>query len=103
MKIDQKYTTNKNTLSIPPPRPSNIPNARPSPSGLYVDNHPGLVFHPRMNSRSEHNPLHCVRTPLTLHLSCHASVCICLFVFTISSPLYSPVDPAAAADYTAAG
>ena len=25
------------------------------------------------------------------------------FVFTVSSPLYSPVDPAATADYTAAG
>src|ERR1043165_6530902 len=28
---------------------------------------------------------------------------LCLLVFTVSPPLYSPVDPAAAADYTAAG
>src|ERR1041384_6196964 len=31
-----------------------------------------------MNSRSEHIALHCVRIPLTFHLSCHAYVCILL-------------------------
>src|ERR1041385_1958879 len=74
------------------------------PSGSFVDNHPEPVFHPRMNSRSEPNTLHCVRTPLTLHTSCHSSFCYDCFLFTISPPpLYSPVDLAATTDYTAAG
>src|ERR1041385_7989805 len=66
-------------------------------------NHPELVFHPRMNSRSEQRALHCVRTPLTLHMSCYSSVCYDFFIFTVSPPLYSSVDPAATANYTAAG
>src|ERR1041385_5140859 len=56
-----------------------------------------------MNSRSEQRALHCVRTPLTLHTSCHSFVCYDCFIFTVSSPLCSPVDLAATADYTAAG
>src|SRR3954470_8627543 len=73
------------------------------PSGPSVDNHPEPVFHPRMNSRFEQRAVHCVRTPLTLHTSCHSSVCCDCFIFTVSSPLCSPIDPAATADYTAAG
>src|SRR4051812_42981362 len=56
-----------------------------------------------MNSRSEQRALLCVRTSLTLHTSCDVFVCYDCFVFTISPPLYSPVDPAATTDYTGAG
>src|SRR4051812_1590773 len=56
-----------------------------------------------MDSRSVQRALHCVRTPLTLHTSCYSSVCYGSFIFTVYSPLYSPIDPAATADYTAAG
>ena len=59
----------------------------PSPSGPSVDNHPKPVFHPRMNSRSEPNTLYCVRRPLTLHMSCYASVCLCLLCIHCFSPL----------------
>ena len=103
MKVDQKNTTNKNTLSIHPPPPSNILNMEPSPSGSSADNHPELAVHPRMKLRSEQNTLYCDRTPLTLHTSCHASVCYDCFVFTVFIPPYSPVNPAATADYTTAG
>ena len=102
MKIDQKNTTNKNTLSIRPPHPSNIPHTEPSPSGCTADKYPELAVHPRMNFRSEHSASYCVRTPLALHTSCRASVCYECFVFTVFIPPYSPVDPAATADYTAA-
>ena len=103
MKIDQKNTTDTNTLSTCPCHPSNIPHMEPSPSGCTADNHPELAVHPRMNFRSEQNTLYCDRTPLTLHTSCHASVCYDCFVFTVFIPPYSPVAPVAAADYTAAG
>ena len=102
MKIDQKNITNKNTLSIRSPHPSNIPHTEPSPSGCTTDNHPELAVHPWMNFRSEQNTLYCVRAPLTLHTSCHASVCYDCFVFTVFIPPYSPLDPAAAVDYTTA-
>ena len=102
MKIDQKNITNKNTLPIPPPHPSNIPHTDPSPSGCTADNYPELAVHPRMNFRSEHSASYCVRTPLTLHTSCRVSVCYACCVFTVSSPPYSPVDPVAAVDYTTA-
>src|ERR1041385_3185498 len=72
------------------------------PPDTLSDNHPELVIHPRMNFRSEHNTSYCVSTPIAIHLSCHAYVCYDCFVFTVSSPLYSSVDPAATADYTAA-
>ena len=36
MKIDQKNTTNTNTLSMTPPHPSNMPNIEPSPFGPSV-------------------------------------------------------------------
>src|SRR4051812_19246650 len=56
-----------------------------------------------MNSRPEQRALHCVRTPLTFHTSCHASVCYdCLYLLCFV-PLYLSVDPEAAVDYTAAG
>src|ERR1041385_7254278 len=72
------------------------------PPDTLSDNHPELVVHPRMNSRSEQRALHCVRTALTFHLSCLASVCYDCCVFIVSSPLYSPLDLVAAADYIAA-
>src|ERR1041385_6705768 len=72
------------------------------PLDTLCDNHPELTVHPRMNSRSEQRALHCVSTPIAIHLSCHAYVCYDCFVFTVSSPFYSSVDPAATADYTAA-
>src|SRR3954465_12369227 len=56
-----------------------------------------------MNSRSEQRASHCVRTPLTIHLSCRAFVCYDCFVFTVCVPLYLSVDPKAAIDYTPAG
>src|SRR3954470_10770657 len=56
-----------------------------------------------MNSRSEPDTSYCVSPSLSLHTSCHVFVCYDCFVFTVSFPLYSPVDPAATADYTAAG
>src|ERR1041385_1432955 len=71
------------------------------PPDTLSDNHLELAVHPRMNSYPEHNTLHCVRTPLTLHLSCHAFVCICLLCIYCFSPPLSPVDPTAAVDYTA--
>src|SRR3954471_736954 len=46
-------------------------------------NHPEPVVHLRMNSRSEQRASHCVRTPLTIHLSCRAFVCYDCFVFTV--------------------
>src|ERR1041385_3794292 len=62
----------------------------PSPPDTLSDNHPELAVHPRMNSHSDHNTLHCVRTPLTLHLSCHAPVCICLLcIYCFFPPLIS--------------
>src|ERR1043165_10038975 len=50
-------------------------------------NHPEPVLHPRMNSRSVHRASYNVRASLTLHTSCHSSVCYDCFVFTVSSPL----------------
>ena len=98
MKIDQENITNTDTLPIRPPHPSNVPHTDPSPSGCTADNYPELVFHPRMNSRSEANTLYCVRTPLTLHMSCHASVCLCLLcIYCFSPPSYCSVDPATTA------
>src|ERR1041385_2036268 len=64
--------------------------------------HPEPVVHPQMNFRSEQRVLRCVRIPLTFHLSCHVSVYICLLCIYCFFPLYSSVDPAATADYTAA-
>ena len=101
MKIDQKNTTNKNTLSMTPPHPSNMPHTQPSPSDCTAGNYPELAVRPRMNSRSEANTLHCVRTPLTLHPSCHASVCLSVHYVYCFLPPYSSVDPSStAADAT---
>src|SRR3954464_2315038 len=55
----------------------------PPPYTLF-GNHPEPVVHPQMNFRSEQRALHCVRTPLTFHLSCLAPVCIyllCIYCF----------------------
>src|SRR3954467_10604091 len=63
----------------------------PPPDTLF-DNHPELAVHPQMNFRSEQRALHCVRTPLTFHTSCHASVCydclylLCLFPLSFGRP-----------------
>ena len=54
-----------------------------------------------MNFRSEHRALYNVRVTFTIHLDCLALFVIACCVFTVSTPLYSPVDPAATADYTA--
>src|SRR4051812_10481355 len=75
----------------------------PSPPVALSGNHPELAVHPRMDSRSVQCALHCVRTPLKLHTSFHSSVCYDCFIFTVSFPLCSPVDPAATADYTVVG
>ena len=57
----------------------------PSPPVTLSGNHPEPVVHPRMNSRSEQRALHCVRTPLAFHTSCHASVCYdCLYLLCLS-------------------
>src|ERR1041385_1141594 len=57
------------------------------PPGTLSGNHSELVVHPRMNSRSEHIALYYVRAPLTFHLSCHVSVCICLlYIYCFSPP-----------------
>src|ERR1041385_4573971 len=62
----------------------------PPPPDTLSGNHPELAVHPRMNSRPEHNTLHCVRTPLTFHLSGHAPVCICLLcIYCFFPPLIS--------------
>ena len=89
MKIDQKNTTNKNTLSMTPPHPSNIPHTRPSPSDCTAGKYPELAIHPQMNSHFEANTLYCVRTPLALHPSCYASVCLCVHcVYCFPPPLF---------------
>src|SRR4051812_43452768 len=85
-----RMSMNPPTLYLPPPV-------------TLSGNHPEPVVHPRMNSRSEQRASHCARTPLTLHTSCRAFVCYDFFVFIVFIPLYSPIDPTAAVDYTAAG
>src|SRR3954471_7411491 len=57
------------------------------PPDTLSGNHPEPVVHPQMNSRSEQRALHCVRTPLTFHLSCHAYVCISLLCIYCFLPL----------------
>ena len=52
-----------------------------------------------MNSRSEHRALYNVRGSITIH--CHAFHLFVMLAVYLLSPLYSPVDPAATADYTA--
>ena len=99
MKIDQKNIMNTNTLSIPLLGVHDASGIGPSPSDCTADNHPELVVHPRMNFRSEQNTLYCVRTPLTLHTSCHAFDCYTCCVFIVSPPLSCcPVVPTTAAD-----
>ena len=97
MKVVQNGPTITDTLSICLSDVHVTSGMVPSPSGCTADNYPEPVFHPRMNSRSEANTLYCVRTPLTLHMSCHVSVCYVCFVFTVFIPPYSPVDPATTA------
>src|SRR3954463_12896311 len=55
----------------------------PPLSDTLSGNHPEPVFHPRMNSRSEHIALYYVRAPLTFHLSCIAFGCYACFVFIV--------------------
>src|SRR3954465_4124464 len=62
---------------------------------------PEPAIHRQMNSRSELKSSYHVSSSITF--ICHALHCLYdCFVFTVSSPLLSPVDPAATADYTAA-
>src|SRR3954466_10471753 len=49
-------------------------------------NQPEPVLHPRMNSRSVQRVSFNVRSPITIHLSCHAFDCYDCFVFTVSPP-----------------
>src|SRR4051812_42025817 len=58
-------------------------------SDTLSGNYPEPVFHPRMNSRSEPDTLYCVRTPTTLHLSCHSFDCYDCFIFTVPPFLIS--------------
>src|ERR1041385_9436444 len=77
-KVVRNTSTNPDT---PPTHVSDVHDTSgmiPSPPDTLSDNLPELAVHPRMNSRSEQRALRCVRTPLTFHLSCRASVCICL-------------------------
>src|SRR3954466_15329576 len=54
-----------------------------------------------MNSRSDLRSSYHVSSSIIIHLSCHAlfECLLCIYCFL---PPYSPVDPAATADYTAA-
>src|SRR4051812_44042990 len=54
-----------------------------------------------MNSRSELSSSYHVRTSITIHCHAFQLIAISCCVFTVSSPPYPPVDPAATADYTA--
>src|SRR3954470_3934094 len=53
------------------------------PPATLSGNHPEPVVHLRMNFRSEQRASHCVRIPLTIHLSCRAFVCYDCFVFIV--------------------
>ena len=68
-------------------RMSTTPPAWSPPPDTLSGNHPEPVPHPRMISRSEPDTLYCVRSPITIHLSCHALIAIVYFVFTFSPPL----------------
>ena len=52
MKLDQKNTTNMNTLPVCP-SPSNMPYMELSPPVCLSDKYPELANHPRMISRSD--------------------------------------------------
>ena len=53
MKVDQKNTTNTDTLPVYPPPPSNVPNTGHFPPDDLSGKYPELVNHPRMISPSE--------------------------------------------------
>src|SRR3954464_8470714 len=59
------------------------------PPDTLSGNYPELVFHPRMNSRSEHDTSYCVRAPTSMPLPCNSSICIVCFIFTVP-PLSLP-------------
>src|SRR4051812_11834325 len=101
-KVVQNRSTNPDTQ---PTRMSDVhdtPGLIFPPPDTLSSNHPERVLHPRMNSRSVQRVSYNDRSPLTLHTSCHSSVCYDCFVFTVSSPPKSPIDPAATSDYIAA-
>src|ERR1041385_7090160 len=85
MKVVRNGSTNKDTPPLSLSDVHDTSSMIPSPPPVALSgNHPELAVHPRMNSRSEQRASHCVRTPLTLHLSCHAYVCIlllCIYCF----------------------
>ena len=89
MKVVQNGSTNMDTPSACLSDASNTAGMEPSPSGCTSGNYPELAVHPRMNSRSEQSTLYCDRTPLTLHMSCIASVCIWLLCIYCFFPLPS--------------
>ena len=86
-KIVRNSSTNPDT---PPIRLSDVHctfGMTPPPDTLS-GNHPEPVFHPRMNSRSEHCASYCVIASITFHMSCVIIGCCACFVFIISPPLF---------------
>src|SRR3954465_237862 len=85
MKVARNESTITNTISTCLSDVSNTANMEPSPPDHLSGNHPEPVVHPQMNSRSEQRALHCIRTSLTFHTSCHASFCYdCLYLLCLS-------------------
>src|SRR4051812_40347843 len=103
MKVARNESTITDIISTCLSDVSNTANMERSLPDHLSGNHPEPAVHPRMNFRFEQRALHCDRTPLTFHTSCHASICYdCLYLLCLS-PLYLLVDPEVAIDYTAAG
>src|ERR1041385_811702 len=107
MKVVRNGSTNTDTPSICLSDVHDSSGMVPSPSGPSIDTHPESVVHPRMNSRSEQYTLHCVRTPLTLHLPCLEFVllllsCIyCFFSLSYCSIVSTSTVDAPVIDYVA--
>ena len=99
--VVRNRSTNPNT---PPTHVSDVLDTSvmiSSPSDTLSGNHPEPVLHPRMNSRSVHRVSYNVRVSIIIHLSCHALFAM-IALYLLFLPPYSPIDPVAAADYTAA-
>ena len=93
MKVAQNDETIPDTQSVRPPRTPNLSNPQLSPSGSSAQKHetPGILSRDVSPFRRYHLLLR-YGTPNTAHchvMHRHAYVCI---VFTVSSPLFSPVD-----------
>ena len=63
----------------------------PSPDRMS-DNQPVLTSHPRINSRSEPDTSYCVRAPFLCIFYVINLYCYYCGVFTVSSPLFLPID-----------